>query len=52
MSEKTPVCSRCGKECEEQTHGNPTWFGSYQNEKLVEVICIDCWEKGEKWEKK
>lgn len=46
--EKTPICSRCGNKCREQTHGIPTWFGKYHNADLKEAICIDCWEKRRK----
>lgn len=47
------VCRCCGKTCEEPTaNRRPTWFGSYERDKLVEAICIDCWEKGERWDKK
>ena len=49
---KTPICRKCKGKCKEQTHGDPTWFGKYQNEDLKEAICIDCWNKGEHWRNK
>ena len=49
--EKTPVCSICGKTCREHKSNDPTWYGSYANEKMIKAICIDCWEKGNKWSK-
>ena len=50
MKNETLVCSRCKKICREQTHDIPTWFGKYVGDKIVEIICIDCWERGERWE--
>jgi hypothetical protein len=52
MKDKTPICSRCGRECKEQTHADPTWYARYQNEHRKEVICVECWNKGERWDKK
>ena len=49
MNEKTPICRKCKKTCEEQTGANPTWFGKYVRSELIEAICIDCWKNGEKW---
>ena len=51
MKEKTLICRKCKIKCKEQSGVNPTWFGKYQNEDLIEVICVDCWKKGERWEK-
>jgi hypothetical protein len=51
MSKKTPICRKCKKVCKEQVDSNPTWFGKYRNADLIEAICIDCWKKGENWEK-
>ena len=50
MNNKIPVCGRCKKTCKKQEYADPTWFGRYFGDKLLEVICIDCWGKGEKWE--
>ena len=50
MNNKIPICSRCKKICKKQEYADPTWFGKYLGDKLLEAICIDCWEKGEKWE--
>jgi len=50
MDEKRPICRKCKKQCEEQIYADPTWFGKYSRDKLVEAICIDCWRKGERWE--
>lgn len=52
MKKEEITCSRCGAKCKEMINSRPTWFGKYCRDKLIEVICIDCWEKGEKWEKK
>jgi len=52
MDEKTPICGRCGNKCKEQEYAEPTWFGRYERDRLIEAICIDCWKKGEKWDKK
>jgi len=27
----------------------PTWFGMYQNDIMIEFICIECWDKGVRW---
>ena len=51
MENEVIVCSRCDQRCKEAEHGNPTWFGRYENDKRLEVICIECWKKGERWEK-
>lgn len=51
MEKEIIICSRCGSKCKEMIDSKPTWFGSYQNDKRLEVICIDCWEKGERWNK-
>lgn len=51
MNDKKPVCRKCKKECMEQIDSNPTWFGKYCKDVLIEAICIDCWKNGERWEK-
>ena len=51
MESEVIVCSRCHKTCKAMVDRNPVWFGRYENEKQLEVICIDCWKKGERWEK-
>jgi len=30
---------------------SPTWFGLYAGNKLVQWICSNCWNKGERYEK-
>ena len=50
MNEKKPICRKCKKQCKEQIYAEPTWFGKWVKGELAEVICIDCWNKGEKWE--
>lgn len=50
MNEKKPICRKCGNECKEQFYGDPTGFGKWVGQKLEEAICIDCWNKGERWE--
>jgi len=49
MNEKAPICSRCKKQCGEQINSDPTWFGKYSFDELVEVICIECWKNGKRW---
>lgn len=49
MKDKTPICRKCKKQCKKQVDANPTWFAKYHKDNLVEAICIDCWNKGEKW---
>lgn len=51
MSQEKIICGRCKQECKEQIDSNPTFFGSYIAKTLVEAICIDCWKKGENWDK-
>ena len=44
------VCGRCG--CRPvHVDGKATWFGSYEGQKRVDVICSECWDKGERWGK-
>lgn len=43
------ICSICKKEVEEQVDRKPTWFGEYIKDKLVKVICVECWDKGERF---
>jgi hypothetical protein len=50
MDEKRPICKKCNSQCKEQIHADPTWFGRWLGDKLMEAICIDCWNKGEKWD--
>jgi len=49
--ERTPVCSICGNTCKGHQSNNPAWYGSYENEKLVKTICIDCWKEGKRFNK-
>ena len=51
MKRENIVCSTCNRECREMTDSNPTWFGKYVLDKLVEVICVDCHKKGVKFKK-
>ena len=52
MEKEIIICSRCGQKCKKQIDYNPTWFGRYKNDQLLEAICVECWNKGEKWNKK
>ena len=36
------ICSVCGKKCAKSTSQNITWFGEYENDKRIKVICTDC----------
>ena len=47
MSEESVTCFNCGKKV--TTHmkdGSPTWYGSYQNDKLIQAVCAECHAKG------
>ena len=44
-------CSRCGNPPKVKTTDKATWYGRYHNAELKEVICVDCWRKGERWTK-
>jgi hypothetical protein len=51
MNKKTPICRKCKSQCKEQIRIEITWFGKWVGCELIEAICIDCWTKGETWEK-
>ena len=40
------VCSHCQNKVKEQIDCNPTWYGTFRKEDPLEIICIDCWDKG------
>ena len=43
-------CDYCGKTPPKQTDAMPTWFGRYVGDKLVKVICVDCYkDKAKEW---
>jgi hypothetical protein len=45
------ICSRCKQKCNDDIKDlMASWFGKYKGDKLTEVICRDCWDKGERWE--
>jgi len=50
-SETKLNCRKCGNQCKKHESTNPSWYGSYENSLQVEVICIDCWNQGERWNK-
>ena len=52
MKRETPICGRCGEKSQEQESDNPTWFGKYHFDILVDAICIGCWKNGERWDNK
>jgi len=29
----------------------PTWFGMYRGDKLIQWICVKCWDKGITYDK-
>ena len=39
-------CSHCGSIIPVMKDMNPTFYGRGSGDKLVEIICIPCWEKG------
>jgi len=47
MKVKEIICSYCKKKPKEKVDCMPTWFGEYRGEELLEVICIDCYQKNE-----
>lgn len=50
MNIKTKCCF-CGKEIDITKNEIPAqWFGRYEKDQLINVICLDCIEKkGDKW---
>jgi len=50
MKKEKLICCRCDNECKEQIYAEPTYFSKFLGDVLVESICIDCWNKGEKWD--
>ncbi len=42
-----PICSHCNRNCQPKSNpAIPTWFGKYLGDKLIEVICRSCYDKG------
>ena len=47
-----PKCDYCKEKVKDQVDEWPTWYGRYEGEQLVGVICTDCFPKNkEKWRK-
>ena len=38
-------CTHCGSIIPEMKDSNPTFFGKGFGDKLVDVICLSCWER-------
>ena len=46
---KIEYCRICKKEIDiSKNQVPPIWFGKYNNEKLISVICIECLKKEKK----
>jgi hypothetical protein len=47
-------CSNCKKELPQEFDAKEQralWFGKYDNDKIIEIICRECWEKGVRYSK-
>ena len=40
------VCSHCHQKVKEQIDCNPTWYGIFRGNNILEIICIECWSNG------
>lgn len=49
MKKEKIICIKCEKECKPMIDSKPTWFGKYQNDRLITAICSECWDGGYKW---
>lgn len=41
-------CSVCSEKVKPMIDSNPTWFGTYLSDKIIKVVCSECYGKGER----
>ena len=46
MQSEKMICTNCGKDIPQMIDSNPTFYGKGSGDKLVEIICIECYTKG------
>ena len=47
-------CRGCKKDIPKEHYDintkKATWYGTYIDDTVIEWVCVDCWDKGVRWE--